>query len=164
LRNVNCVLAANGIKSRIPRCLGFARHFSGGCVKHLFDEHRAVREMPALAIGRDGPGQCIDDMELLRTLALVGGYRSASHGLIGGAIGIGYMQIASRVSDGLRFRPSVRRGRAHLPMDGGGGHCRYSCHANIYNVDLHDPVLPPGETTSSSRNHFIWGIPMSNKR
>ena len=80
--------------------------------------------MSVLAIGSDCPGRCIDDMKLLRTLALFSRYRPASQQLIGGAIGIGNMQIPSRVDYGLRFRPVARRGRAHLPMRGDGEHCQ----------------------------------------
>src|SRR5262249_48938537 len=44
------------------------RHLSGGCLKHLLHEYRAIGEMSVLAIGGNSPGRCIDDMQLLRTL------------------------------------------------------------------------------------------------
>src|SRR5215471_5482370 len=131
---------------------GACRHLSCGRLKHLFHEHRAVRETSVLAIGGDGPGRCIDDMKLLRTLALVSCHRPASQRLIGGAIGIGYMQIPSHVDYGLRVRPAARRGRTHLPMRGDGEHCRYSCYADSYNLHgLHDPFLSSRRNDLSSR-------------
>ena len=41
------------------------RHLSCRCLKHLLYEHRAVGETSVRAIGGDGPGRCIDDVELL---------------------------------------------------------------------------------------------------
>src|SRR5262245_38718880 len=41
------------------------RHLSCRCLKHLLYEHRAVGETSDRAIGGDGPGRCIDDVELL---------------------------------------------------------------------------------------------------
>src|SRR6516165_8448957 len=41
------------------------RHLSCRCLKHLLYEHGAVGETSVRAIGGDGPGRCIDDVELL---------------------------------------------------------------------------------------------------
>src|SRR5262249_9880839 len=119
---------------------GACRHVSCGGLKHLFHEHRAVREASVFAIGGDRPGRCIDDMELLRTLALISRHRPTSQRLIGGAIGIGYMQIPRRVDYGLRVRPVACRGRIHLPMRCDGARYQYSCYAYCYIDSLHDPV------------------------
>src|SRR5262245_55893218 len=59
------------------------RHLSCGCLKHLFHEHCAIGEMSVLVIGSDCPRRCIDDMKLLRTLALISRHRPASQRLIG---------------------------------------------------------------------------------
>src|SRR5262249_52535654 len=66
------------------------RLFSGCRLKHLLYEYRAVGKAPVLLIGGDGAGRDIDDVELLRSRALVGRYRPATQKLVGGAIGIGY--------------------------------------------------------------------------
>src|SRR4029077_12558024 len=72
------------------------RHFSSCCLIHLFYENGAIRKTSVAAIGRNGPGGCVHDMELLRTPTLVGCHRPASQRLIGGAIVGGHMQIPAR--------------------------------------------------------------------
>src|SRR5262252_9103902 len=102
---------------------GACRHSRGGCLKHLFHEHRAVRETSVPAISSDSSRRCVDDMELLRTLALVRSHRPASQELIGAAIAMGYMQIPSRIDYSLRL-PVARRCPAYLPIRCDGDHCR----------------------------------------
>jgi hypothetical protein len=107
--------------------------------------------MPLLQLGRECPMSTQGAHRVTRSSLISDRscHGPAAQRLIGGAIGIGYMQIPSRVDYGLRCRPGARRGRARLSTHGDGDHCRYSCYADTYNVDrLHDPVLPPGETMS----------------
>src|SRR5262245_57280 len=93
---------------------GACRLFSGCGLKHLLHEHRTVRETSVLAIGGNGAGRRIDNMELLRTPALIGCHRPAAQQLIGGAIVIGHMQIPRDYS--VRSWHAARHCRADLSM------------------------------------------------
>src|SRR5215469_16396037 len=105
-------------------------HLLGSCLEHLFHEHRAVRETSVLAIGADGPWRCIDDMELLCTVSLLGCHRPASQQLIEAAIGIGHMQIPGCIVCGLRLCPPAGCCRVHLPIGDDRDQCRHSCDAD----------------------------------
>jgi hypothetical protein len=48
------------------------RHRSSRSLKHLFHQYRTVREVPVFAISGDRARRRINDVELLRALALVG--------------------------------------------------------------------------------------------
>src|SRR6516165_1779422 len=86
------------------------RHLRSGRLMHLFHEHRAVREMSVLAISGDGAWRCVDDMEFLRTLALVSRDGPAAQRLIKGAVVLGHMEISIRVSYAFRHRHGGGRG------------------------------------------------------
>src|SRR6516165_2523590 len=85
------------------------RHLRSGRLMHLFHEHRAVREMSVLAISGDGAWRCVDDMEFLRTLALVSRDGPAAQRLIKGAVVLGDSKVTAGVYD-RSFRFSRRRG------------------------------------------------------
>src|SRR6201993_64871 len=91
-------------------------HRGGGRFKHLFHEHGAIRETPIFAICSDGVRQGINDMDLLRTLTLIGRHRPTPQKLVNGAIVCGYAQIAVRVDHPFRFRIIGRRWYARLPI------------------------------------------------
>src|SRR5260370_24300039 len=112
-------------------------HLPGGSKVHLFHEYCAIRKMSVSAIGGDGSRRRIDDMKLLRTLALVGSYRPAPQELIRGSIGVGHMQVSVRVGCGLGFELAVSRDEGPLPARDDADHCRYSCRTHSYPDRLH---------------------------
>src|SRR5260370_21064302 len=78
-------------------------HLPSGSKVHLFHEYRVIGKMSASAISGDGSGRRIDDMKLLRTLAVVGSYRPGPQELICGSVRVGHMQISLPVGCGLGF-------------------------------------------------------------
>jgi hypothetical protein len=64
-------------------------------------------------------------MQFLRADPLISTNRPASQRLIGGAIRLGYMQVAGRIFDGLRFLPATRSSGMRLLIRSDGEHCRY---------------------------------------
>src|SRR5262249_45379318 len=77
------------------------RLFFGCGLKHLLHEYRTVRKTSVLAIGGNCARRRIDNMEFLRTPALIGCHRPAAQRLIAGAIIMGHTQIPCEYSVGL---------------------------------------------------------------
>src|SRR5260370_6349124 len=68
-------------------------HRADSCPKYFFHKHRAVHKMPVFTVRTDRVGRCIDDVDLLRTLALVDRHRPAAQRLVCGAIIAGHPQL-----------------------------------------------------------------------
>src|SRR3546814_13671594 len=77
------------------------RHLPGRRLVHLLHQHSVVWELAGFLEGIDRSWRCVDNVELVRALALIGQYRPSAQVPIGPEIVFRHMHLPVCINDGL---------------------------------------------------------------